>query len=445
MSPQEARARAAPGTATVPLRVGLLGLGTVGGGVVELLHRNGELLLRRSGRPVQLVCVSARDATKPRALSLDGLEFVPEARRLVERPDLDVVLELIGGLEPAETLVRAALASGKHVVTANKALLAARGGELLALARQNGVRLAFEAAVCGGMPLIKLLREGLAGNRLESIIGIVNGTCNYILSAMEEQGTDFAEVLKAARAQGYTEADPTADIQGLDAAQKLAVLATLGFGLPLRDDKVHTEGIAEVESVDLRYARELGYRLRHLAIARRRPEGIELRTHPALLPEQHPLADTHGAMNAVLLRGDAAGPILLRGAGAGASPTASAVLADLGDLAATVPHGHPEAPLDATDPPRVLTATETLSAYYLRMQVEDRPGVLAGISGILSEAGISIEAVSQKEPLQGERHATILFITREVPEQHMDAARARLVKLPILHGAVTWLRLLHTD
>ena len=440
-----------------PLRVGLIGLGTVGCGVVRLLRRNGEQLHRHGGRPVKLVCVSARDPGKKRSVKLDGLEFIPEAQQLARRPDLDVVVELIGGLETAGKVVRTALRAGKHVVTANKALLAAHGEELFALARRHNVRLAFEAAVCGGMPLIKVLREGLAGNRIEAITGIVNGTCNYILSAMEEHDADFSAVLETARSKGYTEADPTADLQGLDAAQKLAVLAAIAFGLPLRGLSVYREGISEIEAVDLRYARELGYRLRHLAIARRRPQGIELRTHPTLLPENHPLARVRGVMNAVLLQGDAVGSILLSGAGAGGAPTASAVLADLADLAAVaagisagIPRDTPpsvaETPVGATGiTPPILPVTSTSTACYLRMQAEDRPGVLAEISGVLSKEGISVEAVSQKEPPPGARYATILFITRQLLEAHIESARTRLEKLPMLHGPVTRIRLLPPD
>jgi len=381
------------------VRVGLLGLGTVGSGTMQVLRRNAEAIRQRAGRPIEVTRVAVRDPRRARAVELAGIRLGDDPHAVVSHAEVDVVGGLIGGLEPAHALVQAALAQGKHVVTANKALIAVHGNELLHSAQQHGVSLAFEAAVGGGIPIIKALHEALAGNRVLELVGIINGTCNYILSAMENGGRDFDAVLAEAQRLGYAEADPGFDVDGVDATHKLAILAAIAFGIPIDHRVIYTEGIRGVTTTDVAYAEQLGYRIKHLAVARTRPEGIELRVHPALVPCTHMLAGVHDAMNAVLVQGDAAGPMLYYGAGAGGEQTASAVIADLVDITRSMhgPQGIPaaSAALRRREHQRILPMDEAETACYLRMQVRDRPGVLAQIAGLLGEAGISIESVLQ--------------------------------------------------
>ncbi len=374
-----------------PVNVGLLGLGTVGGGTVNVLARNAEEITRRAGRGIRVSHAAAREIKNPDELRLDGVEITDDAFKLVEDPDIQIIVELIGGYQPALELVLRAIANGKHVVTANKALIAKHGNEIFAAAHKAGVMVAFEAAVAGGIPIIKAIREGLAGNRIQWLAGIINGTGNYILTEMRDKGRDFADVLAEAQALGYAEADPTFDVEGIDAAHKLTILASIAFGIPLQFDKVYTEGITTITREDVVYAEEFGYRIKHLGIARRTPAGIELRVHPTLIPERRLIANVDGVMNAVLVMGDAVGPTLYYGAGAGAEPTASAVVADLVDVTRTltvdpenrVPHlaFQPDAISDIP----ILPMDQIETAYYLRMRAQDRPGVLADITRILGD------------------------------------------------------------
>lgn len=430
-----------------PVRVGLLGLGTVGCGTVTVLRRNADEIARRAGRAIEVVRAAVRDPDRPRPCATEGMAVDSDTRGLVTDPAIDVVVELIGGTEAAHELVLTAIAHGKHVVTANKALIALHGNEVFEAAQRNGVMVAFEAAVAGGIPIIKALREGLAGNRIEWVAGIINGTSNFILTEMRDAGRDFADVLAEAQARGYAEADPTFDVEGIDAAHKLTILASIAFGIPLQFDKVYTEGISHLTAEDVAYAGELGYRVKHLGIARRAGGGIELRVHPTLIPERRLIANVDGVMNAVLVMGDAVGPTLYYGAGAGAEPTASAVVADLVDVVRTltadpenrVPHlaFQPDALADHP----VLPMEEVETAYYLRMDVDDRPGVLAEVARILGERGISIEAVIQKEPRPGEDHVSLILLSHRVREGEMNGALARIEALPSVRGPVTRIRL----
>jgi len=409
-----------------PVKIGLLGLGTVGGGTANVLLRNAEEIARRVGRDIKIIQAAARETEFP-GVNTESFEICDDAFEVVKNPDVDIVIELIGGYEPARELVLQAIANGKHVVTANKALIAKHGNEIFAAAREKGVMVAFEAAVAGGIPIIKALREGLAANRINWIAGIINGTGNFILTEMGDKGRDFPEVLAEAQALGYAEADPTFDVEGIDAAHKLAILCSLAFGVPLQFDKVFTVGISEITQDDVVYAEELGYRIKHLGITRRTEKGIELRVHPTLIPNRRLIANVDGVMNAVLVHGDAVGPTLYYGAGAGAEPTASAVVADVIDIARVltsdpenrVPHLAFQS--NALSDDTILAMEEVETAYYLRMKALDRSGVLADVTRILADQGISIEAMLQKDPV-GESHASIIMLTHRVVEKNMNAA-----------------------
>ena len=428
-----------------PVKVGLLGLGTVGGGTANVLARNQEEIARRAGRGIRITHAAARE-THFDDVDTSGMVLSTDAFEVVAQPDVEIVVELIGGYEPARTLVLQAIANGKHVVTANKALIAKHGNEIFAAAREQGVMVAFEAAVAGGIPIIKALREGLAANRIEWAAGIINGTGNFILTEMREKGRPFEEVLAEAQALGYAEADPTFDVEGIDAAHKLTIIAAIAFGIPLQFDKVYTEGISHITREDVRNAEHLGYRIKHLGLTRRTAQGIELRVHPTLIPERRLIANVDGVMNAVLVKGDAVGPTLYYGAGAGREPTASAVVADLVDVTRTltsdpenrVPHLAFQPDALAEIP--MLSIEEVLTAYYLRMQVVDRPGVMADITRILGDQGISIEALRQQEPNEDGRDVAVIMLTHRVPEQQMNTAISQIEALSSVTGAVTRIR-----
>ena len=429
------------------IRIGLLGLGTVGGGTVQLLHRNRAELQRRIGRDITVCCAAVRDPERQRTCPTAGLRLYTDPLEVVRDPDVDVVVELMGGVESAGAAVQAAIESGKHVVTANKALIAERGNELFDAARRHAVMIGFEAAVAGGIPIIKVLREGLAGNRIESLVGIINGTCNYVLGAMDQEGADFDAALQAAQRCGYAEADPQTDVDGTDAAHKLTILAALAYGIPLQLSRVHREGITAISPVDIACARELGYCIKHLGVARRREDGIELRVHPALLPQQHILASVRGVMNAVLLCGNAVGDTLYYGPGAGAEPTASAVLADLLDIARAMSARtgqqvpslafQPDALLDTPIVPAAMTRT----GYYLRMQVDDKPGVLARVAGSFGESGISIEVVQQKAAEPGARRVALVLLTQCVAQGDLEQALVRIRQLDAVDRSIVRIRI----
>jgi homoserine dehydrogenase len=432
-----------------PLQVGLLGFGVVGRGTWEVLRRNEEEITRRAGRPIRIAAVATRNPAKADD-ALDGaggVRVTADPSEVVRSPDIDIVCELIGGIEPARTLVLEALALGKHVVTANKALLAQHGTEIFAAAHARGVMVAFEAAVAGGVPIIKALREGLTANRIEWIAGIINGTSNFILSRMRETGASFETVLAEAQVLGFAESDPTYDVEGIDAAHKLAIMSAIAFGVPMRFDKAYAEGITRLTKEDLRYAEELGYRIKLLAITRRARNGIELRVHPTLIPAKRLIANVEGAMNAVLVKGDAVGSTLYYGAGAGAEPTASAVIADLVDVTrmhtADPEHRVPHLafqPDQLTDLP-FLPMGDVETSYYLRMRVDDRPGVLADITRILADREISIDAMIQKEPSEGEDQTDIILLTHKSVERSVDDAISRIEALPTVRGKVVRIRL----
>jgi len=432
-----------------PMRVGLLGMGTVGRGTWTVLNRNAEEITRRAGRPIRITQIATRTPEKARALlqHADGVEVNADVGALVRRPDVDIVLELIGGIEPARSLMLQAIALGKHVVTANKALLAAHGNEIFAAAQKAGVMVAFEAAVAGGIPIIKALREGLTANRIEWIAGIINGTSNFILSEMRRTGASFATVLKEAQARGYAEADPTFDVDGIDAAHKLAIMSAIAFGVPMQFDKAYTEGISKLMHEDIRYAEELGYRIKLLGITRRADKGIELRVHPTLVPATRLIANVEGPMNAVLVKGDAVGPTLYYGPGAGAEPTASAVIADLVDVTrmhtADPEHRVPHLafqPDQLSDIP-FLPMGEIVTSYYLRMRVLDRPGVLADITRILADRDISIDAMIQKEPSEGEDQTDIILLTHQSIERQVTDAIVKIEALATVRGKVVRIRM----
>ncbi len=429
-----------------PVKIGLLGLGTVGGGTVNVLRRNAGEITRRAGREIQISKASARELGRARICSTEGIELTANPFAIVNDPDIDIIVELIGGESPAKELVLQALSRGKHVVTANKMLIALHGNEIFAKASQHGVMVAFEAAVAGGIPIIKTLREGLSGNRVEWLVGIINGTGNFILTEMREKARDFADVLEEAQARGYAEADPTFDVEGVDAAHKLTILAAIAFGIPLQFRKVYTEGIRGVTPADVIYAEALGYRIKHLGIARRAAKGIELRVHPTLIPERRLLANVDGVMNAIVVKGDAVGATLYYGAGAGAEPTASAVVADLIDVVRAltsdpenrVPHlaFQPEAISDIP----VLSIERIQTPCYLRLSAEDKPGVLADITRILANHNISIEAIIQKEPLAGESYIPVIMLTHRVLEQELNAAIAELERLASVNAPIKRIR-----
>ena len=432
-----------------PMRVGLLGLGTVGRGTWTVLNRNAEEISRRAGRPIRITRIATRAPENARALlqGTDSVEVNADVDALVRSPDVDIVLELIGGIEPARSLMLQAIALGKHVVTANKALLAAHGNEIFAAAQKAGVMVAFEAAVAGGIPIIKALREGLTANRIEWIAGIINGTSNFILSEMRRTGAPFAAVLKEAQARGYAEADPTFDVDGVDAAHKLAIMSAIAFGVPMQFDKADTEGVSKLMHEDIRYAEELGYRIKLLGITRRAEKGIELRVHPTLVPTTRLIANVEGPMNAVLVKGDAVGATLYYGPGAGAEPTASAVIADLVDVTrmhtADPEHRVPHLafqPDQLSDIP-FLPMGEVVTSYYLRMRVLDRPGVLADITRILADRDISIDAMSQKKPPEGEDPTDIIMLTHRMIVKLVVDAIAKIEALSTVRDKVVRIRL----
>ena len=430
-----------------PVKVGLLGLGTVGGGTVDVLMGNTEEISRRAGQTITITHAAAKEYKAENIKHLDKVaEVSDDAFALVENPSIDIIVELIGGYSPALELVLKAIENGKHVVTANKALIAKHGNEIFAAAEKQGVIVAFEAAVAGGIPIIKAVREGLAANELEWIAGIINGTGNFILTEMKEKGRDFDEVLKEAQALGYAEADPTFDVEGIDAAHKITILSSLAFGIPLQFEKAYTEGISHIEQQDVLYASELGYKIKHLGITKRTDSGIELRVHPTLIPERRLIANVDGVMNAVLVKGDAVGPTLYYGAGAGALPTASAVVADVIDVARSsnsavenrVPYlGFQEKAISDTS---IMTMEEVETAYYLRVHAIDQPGVLANITKFLGEQNISIEAITQKEPEAGASHVPVILLTQKVMEKNMNAAIQNIEALDSIDGSVHRIR-----
>ncbi|SJM90160.1 homoserine dehydrogenase [Crenothrix polyspora] len=430
-----------------PVKVGVLGLGTVGGGTVNVLKRNAVEIARRAGREIVITRASAKDLTKARICDTQGITLTTDPLEIINDPDIDIIVELIGGCGAVKDMVLQAIANGKHVVTANKSLLALHGNEIFAKASEKGVMVAFEAAVAGGIPVIKAIREGLSANHIEWLAGIINGTGNFILTEMRDKGRDFNDVLAEAQALGYAEADPTFDVEGIDAGHKLTILASIAFGMPLQFDKVYTEGITQITRADVEYAEQLGYRIKHLGIARKTSEGIELRVHPTLIPERRLIANVDGVMNAVVVKGDAAGPTLYYGAGAGAEPTASSVVADIIDVVRAltsdpenrVPHLAFQA--DALVDIPVLSADDFRTAYYLRLSAEDKPGVLADVTKILADHQISIEALIQKQPLAGETVVPIILLTQITREQEMNAAIAKIEALPTVTGKVNRIRL----
>ncbi len=430
-----------------PINVGLLGIGTVGGGTFTVLKRNQEEITRRAGRPIRITVVADKNVELAKKLTAGACRVTDDAFAVVADPDVDIVVELIGGSGVARELTFKAIENGKHVVTANKALLALHGNEIFAAAQKKGVMVAFEAAVAGGIPIIKALREGLTANRIEWIAGIINGTTNFILSEMRDKGLSFETVLKEAQRLGYAEADPTFDIEGVDAAHKLTIMSAIAFGIPMQFDKAHVEGISKLQAEDIRYAEQLGYRIKLLGLTRRKPNGVELRVHPTLIPAKRLIANVEGAMNAVLVKGDAVGATLYYGKGAGAEPTASAVIADLVDVTrmhtADPEHRVPHLAFqpDAVKPIPVLAMGEVETSYYFRMRVEDRPGVLADITRILADAQISIDAMIQREPAEGEEQTDIIMLTHQTLEKNADAAIARIEALPVVKGKVVRLRL----
>jgi homoserine dehydrogenase len=430
-----------------PINVGLLGIGTVGGGTWSVLDRNREEISRRAGREIRISVVADQDVARARRITGGAVRIVPDAFAVVGSADVDIIVELIGGYTVAKDLMLRAIGNGKHVVTANKALLALHGTEIFAAAQANGVMVGFEAAVAGGIPIIKAVREGLTANRIEWIAGIINGTSNFILSEMRDRGLSFEAVLKEAQARGYAEADPTFDVEGIDAAHKLTILAALAFGIPMQFSKAYTEGITKLTQTDIRYAESLGYRIKLLGVTKRAAEGIELRVHPTLIPERRLIANVEGVMNAVLVKGDAVGPTLYYGAGAGAEPTASAVVADLVDvtrmLTADPEHRVPHLAFqpDRLSDMRVLSMEEVVTSYYLRMRVLDRPGVLADITRILADGMISIDAMIQREPGEGEEQVDIIMLTHEAREKQVNEAIRAIEGLPVVTGQVTRIRL----
>jgi homoserine dehydrogenase len=429
------------------INVGLLGIGTVGCGTWTVLSRNAAEITRRAGRPIRITAVADRDTARAQSIVGDAARVTADAFELVRDPSIDIIIELIGGYGIAKDLVLAAIENGKHVVTANKALLAVHGKEIFTAAQAKGVTVAFEAAVAGGIPIIKALREGLSANKIDWVAGIINGTTNFILSEMRDKGLPFAEVLAEAQRLGYAEADPTFDIEGIDAAHKATIMSAIAFGIPMQFDKAYIEGITRLEAIDIKYAEQLGYRIKLLGIAKRREHGIELRVHPTLIPSKRLIANVEGAMNAVLVQGDAVGATLYYGKGAGAEPTASAVIADLVDLtrlySANAEHRVPHLAFQADQlvDLSILPIEEVQTAYYLRMRVEDKTGVLADITSILAEGNISIDAMLQKEPDEGESQTDIVLLTHVAIEGQVNAAIKRIEALGTVLGTVTKIRL----
>ncbi|MCU7862282.1 MAG: homoserine dehydrogenase [Candidatus Thiodiazotropha sp. (ex Lucinoma kastoroae)] len=434
-----------------PVKVGLLGLGTVGGGTLNVLTRNADEIARRAGRGIQITHAAAKQYDPSILNGLEHVEVSDDAFSVVDNPELDIIIELIGGYSPARELVLTAIENGKHVVTANKALIAMHGDEIFKAAQKRGVMVAFEAAVAGGIPIIKAVREGLAANRIEWIAGIINGTGNFILSEMRDKGREFADVLKEAQGLGYAEADPTFDVEGIDAAHKLTILGSIAFGIPLQFEKTYTEGITKIEPQDVEYADQFGYRIKHLGITRKTASGIEMRVHPTMIPHRRLIANVDGVMNAVLVKGDAVGPTLYYGAGAGSEPTASAVLADVVDVVRTlttdpenrVPHlaFQPDELADLA----ILPIEEVETAFYLRMQVVDKPGVVARIASILADSGISIEAIQQKEPVDDESAVPLVMLTQKVIEKQLNEAIASIEHLDSVFGQVMRIRVERLD
>jgi homoserine dehydrogenase len=418
-----------------PIQVGLLGIGTVGSGTFKVLQRNQQEILRRAGRGIEITMVADLDTERAKTIVGEGVQVVGDARQVIANPEIDIVVELIGGYGIAKALVLEAIAAGKHVVTANKALLAVHGSEIFAAARAKGVTVAFEAAVAGGIPIIKALREGLTANRIEWIAGIINGTTNFILSEMRDKGLDFDVVLKEAQRLGYAEADPTFDIEGVDAAHKATIMSAIAFGIPVQFDKAHVEGITKLSATDIRYAEQLGYRIKLLGITKKRDAGIELRVHPTLVPAKRLISSVEGAMNAVVVQGDAVGTTMYYGKGAGSEPTASAVVADLVDITrlATADPDHRVPHLafqpDALADTPILPIDQVQTSFYLRLRVADEAGVLARITGILAENGISIDAVLQRESADGEKQTDLIILTHETVEGRMRTALATMQAL----------------
>jgi homoserine dehydrogenase len=434
-----------------PVKVGLLGLGTVGGGTLNVLTRNADEIARRAGRGIQITHAAAKAFDPTQLSGLEQVEVSDDAFAVVNNPEVEIIIELIGGYSPARELVLKAIENGKHVVTANKALIAMHGNEIFEAAQKHGVMVAFEAAVAGGIPIIKAVREGLAANRIEWIAGIINGTGNFILSEMRDKGREFTDVLKEAQALGYAEADPTFDVEGIDAAHKLTILGSLAFGIPLQFEKTYTEGITKIEPQDVEYADDFGYRIKHLGITRKTENGIEMRVHPTMIPFRRLIANVNGVMNAVLVNGDAVGPTLYYGAGAGSEPTASAVLADVVDVVRAlttdsenrVPHLAFQ-PGELVDLP-ILPIEEVETAYYLRMQVEDKPGVVAKIATILADSQISIEAIHQKEPAERDSTVPLIMITQSVVEKRLNEALSAIDQLETVSGPIMRIRIERLD
>jgi homoserine dehydrogenase len=430
-----------------PINVGLLGIGTVGGGTFTVLKRNEEEITRRAGRPIRITVVADKNVELAKKVTGGTCRITDDAFSVVSDPEVDIVVELIGGTGVAKELVLKAIGNGKHVVTANKALLAKHGNEIFKAAQDKGVMVAFEAAVAGGIPIVKAVREGLTANRIEWIAGIINGTTNFILSEMRDKGISFDAALKEAQQLGYAEADPTFDIEGVDAAHKITILASLAFGIPMQFDKAYIEGISKLDAIDIKYAEQLGYRIKLLGITKRTPEGVELRVHPTLIPTKRLIANVEGAMNAVLVQGDAVGATLYYGKGAGAEPTASAVIADLVDVTRVqtadpgnrVPHlaFQPNAMSDL----KILPMDEVQTSYYLRMRVHDKLGALAEITRILATEQISIDAMIQKESGEGEVQTDLVMLTHLTREKRINAAIVKIEALGVVAGKVTTLRL----
>lgn len=424
-----------------PVNVGICGLGTVGGGTFNVLKRNADTIRQRVGRDVRITRVAARQANP--ACDLTGIALTNDIMDIARADDVDIVVELIGGYEAAFELVKEAIRNGKHVVTANKALIAVHGNELFALAKEKGVTIAFEAGVAGGVPIIKALREGLTANKVESLAGIINGTGNFIMTEMAEKGRAFNDVLAEAQALGYAEADPTFDVEGIDAAHKLTILASIAFGIPLHFKKVYTEGISHISQDDVQYAEELGYAIKHLGVARRAENGVEMRVHPTLIPSKRLLANVNGVLNAVQVQGDAVGPTMYYGPGAGSEPTASAVIADIIDIARQMESGYSLPPLGVEVPDdsvRVLDIEEVVSAYYLRMNVADQVGTMAAVAQIMRDNEINIEAIIQKEPKDGHNMVTLVMLTKPVQEKRLNDAIAKLADMPQVMEGVTRIR-----
>jgi len=433
-----------------PIKVGLLGLGTVGSGTFNVLKRNQGEIQRRAGRGIEITMVADLNVARAKELVGEGVQVVADGREIIANPEIDIVIELIGGYGIAKALVLEAIAAGKHVVTANKALLAVHGTEIFAAAQAKGVMVAFEAAVAGGIPIIKALREGLTANSIQWVAGIINGTTNFILSEMRDKGLDFGVVLKEAQRLGYAEADPTFDIEGVDAAHKVTLMSAIAFGIPVQFDKAYVEGITQLGAADIKYAEQLGYRIKLLGITKRTAQGVELRVHPSLVPTQRLIANVEGAMNAVMVQGDAVGTTLYYGKGAGSEPTASAVIADLVDITRL----HTADPLNrvphlafqpnAMSSLSVLPMSEVVTSYYLRLRVADQAGVLAKLTGLLAQADISIDAVLQREADQvsqaGENQTDVIILTHDTREGTLNAVLAEMQALPTVMAPIVRIR-----